>query len=100
MGPAFIHKNEPLWVDLPYLLAPAPSLLFVALRSTERLFLSGRPSRSNARLMLAAETEMPYVSSNSWRCSSRVKSELALRAGKAELPPKPCLFWQEDRGSV
>jgi hypothetical protein len=59
MGSAFVHKNEPLWVDPPYLLAPGGAFLFVALRSRKCLFLSGRPSRSNARLMLEVETEMP-----------------------------------------
>jgi hypothetical protein len=59
MGCASVHENGPLRVDSPHPLAPAPSLLFVALRSEERLFLRGRPSRSKARLTLAVETLMP-----------------------------------------
>jgi hypothetical protein len=31
MGPAFVYENEPLWVDLPYPLAPGGALLLVAL---------------------------------------------------------------------
>jgi hypothetical protein len=55
---ALINEDNSVWVDASYPLARASSLLLVALRSEECLFLSGRPSRSKARLMLAVETEM------------------------------------------
>ena len=59
MGAALVHEDKLFGVDVSYLLAPGAPLLLVALGGEERLFLSGKPSRSNARLTLAVETETP-----------------------------------------
>jgi hypothetical protein len=52
-----VDEDWPLGIDARYPLAPGDSLFLVALRIEERLFSSGTPSLSSARLTLAVETE-------------------------------------------
>jgi hypothetical protein len=56
VGTALVHEHKLPRIDSSYLLAPALSLLFIALSGYKALFLSGSPSLLNARLMLALET--------------------------------------------
>src|SRR5215207_8447174 len=73
---AFVHEDEKLGVYLPRLFSPANPLFLVTLGGREGLFLSGSPSLSKARLMVAVETAMPLCSSKSSQCSARVRSGL------------------------
>lgn len=89
---ALVHEHQPARVQAPYTLAPATPLFLVAFRGGEGLFLSGNPSLSKARLIVAVETLIPCASSKSSQCSSSVRSGLASAwAGSAATSAAPFL---------
>jgi hypothetical protein len=74
---ALVDEDEGRRVERGHLHPPGGTDLLVALAGRKRLFLSGHPSRANARDIVAALTRTPCSRSQRAQCSVSVASGMA-----------------------